>query len=140
MERLQGMYTIKEMSERFQLPASTIRYYEEVGILENVEHVNGYKRVYDDSHIDRMQAIVCFKNARLSIEDIRQFFEYEKDIKSNSGKIVEMMRKKEEKTSEEIKTLQSGLEHIQKKIKYYSMVDEAITNDREIPRWNDVMS
>ena len=34
----------------------------------------------DDTHIDRLEAIECFKKARLSLEDMKQFFEYEKNI------------------------------------------------------------
>ena len=32
----QQTYTIREMSERFGLPASTLRYYEEIGLLTDV--------------------------------------------------------------------------------------------------------
>ena len=32
-----------------------------------------------------------------------------------------------------------GLEHIQKKIKYYSAVDEAIKNKTEIPSWSEII-
>ena len=32
-------YTITDMAKQFNLPASTIRYYEKIGLLENVEHI-----------------------------------------------------------------------------------------------------
>ncbi|MBP3325055.1 MAG: MerR family transcriptional regulator [Coprococcus sp.] len=133
------MYSIKEIAAKFGLRASTIRYYEEIGLLENVVHEGGYKRVYDETHIDRLSAIECFKKARLSLEEIKQFFEYEKDIHSNSGNILEMMKAKELKTKEEINRLKAGLEHVQMKIKYYSAVDEAIKEGREIPAWGDII-
>ena len=56
-------YSISDLSKKFDLPASTIRYYEKIGLLENVEHANSYRRVYNDSHIDRLNAIECFKKA-----------------------------------------------------------------------------
>lgn len=133
------MYTIKDMTEKFGLKASTIRYYEEIGLLNDVEHKDTYHRVYNDSHIDRLSAIECFKKARLPLEDIKQFFEYEKDITANSGKIVDMMKQREESTKVEIENLVSGLQHIQKKIKYYSAVDEAIKNHTPIPSWNEII-
>lgn len=133
------MYTIREMSEKTGLPASTIRYYEEIGLLENVVHKDGYHRMYDDSHLERMAAIECFKRARLPLEEIKQFFEYEKDICRNSERIVEMMQLQEQRTKAEITSLQVGLYHIQKKIRYYSAVDEAVQAGKELPKWCEVI-
>ena len=133
------MYTIKEMSEKFGLPASTIRYYEEIGLLENVIHRDKYHREYDENHVNRLSAIECFKKARLPLEEIKLFFEYEKDISGNSRKIVDMMKVQEEKTKLEMNNLILGLEHIQKKIKYYSSVDDAIQKNAPIPKWEEII-
>lgn len=133
------MYSIKDMSEKFNLPASAIRYYEEIGLLENVEHKNGYHRIYDESHVDRLNAIECFKKARLPLKKIKLFFEYEKDMKNNSQKIVEMMDAQKKETEKEIKNLKAGLAHLEKKIKYYSIVDEAVKSGKKIPSWQEVI-
>lgn len=134
-----AMYTIKEISEKFNMPASTIRYYEDIGLLENVEHKDKYHRLYTDEHIDRLSAIECFKKSRLPLEDIKRFFEYEKDMSNKSSEILEMMKNQEEKTKKEIDNIMDGLIHIQKKIKYYSAVDEAIRNKKPIPKWQDIV-
>lgn len=133
------MYTITNISEKYNLPASTIRYYEEIGLLENVEHAGGYRRVFNDSHMDRMAAIECFKKARLPLDEIKKFFEYEKDIQSNSSEILAMMKAQEAKTLEEMENLSAGLAHIQKKIKYYTAVDNAIKEGRPIPGWCEII-
>lgn len=132
------MYTIKEISEMMGLKASTIRYYEEIGLLENVVHKDKYHRLYDRQHVDRLGAIECFKKARLSLEDIKQFFEYEKNMESCSGKIIDMMTQQEEKTLEAMRTLEEGLNHVRKKIKYYSIVDNAVKTGERIPTWNEI--
>lgn len=131
-------YSITELSKMFNLPASTIRYYEKIGLLENVEHVNQYRRVYNDSHIDRLNAIECFKKALLPLEDIKTFFIYEKDMVTNSDKILAMMKSQEEKTIATMKDLEAGLAHLQKKVRYYSLVNEAINNNASLPSWDDV--
>ncbi len=118
-------YTITDLSKMFNLPASTIRYYEKIGLLENVEHKNSH-RFYDDSHIDRLNAIECFKKALLPLDEIKLFFTYEKDMENNSEKILEMMRVQESKTIESLEALKAGLEHIQKKIYFYISSQEAL--------------
>ena len=123
------------MSVNFE---SLIEKLTEIGLLENVEHINGYRRVYNNSHIDRLYAIDCFKKALLPLDEIKAFFAYEKDIVSNSDKILLMMKCQEEKTKAAIKDLEDGLEHIQKKVHYYSLVNEAIKNNMPLPSWNDI--
>ena len=131
-------YSINDLSKKFDLPASTIRYYEKIGLLENVEHANSYRRVYNDSHIDRLNAIECFKKALLPLDEIKRFFTYEKNMKANSEKILEMMQKLEVKTIESMEALQAGLDHLQKKIRFYTLVNEAVKNNTPMPSWNDV--
>lgn len=131
-------YSITDLSKRFDLPASTIRYYEKIGLLESVEHANSYRRVYNDSHIDRLNAIECFKKALLPLDEIKRFFTYEKNMKANSEKILEMMKKQEVKTIESMEALQAGLDHLQKKIRFYTLVNEAVKNNTPMPSWDDV--
>ena len=131
-------YSISDLSKKFDLPASTIRYYEKIGLLENVEHANSYRRVYNDSHIDRLNAIECFKKALLPLDEIKRFLNYEKNMKANSEKILEMMKKQEVKTIESMEALQAGLDHLQKKIRFYTLVNEAVKNNTPMPSWNDV--
>jgi DNA-binding transcriptional MerR regulator len=131
-------YSITDLSKKFDLPASTIRYYEKIGLLENVEHENSYRRVYNDSHIDRLNAIECFKKALLPLDEIKRFFNYEKNMKANSEKILEMMKKQEVKTLESMEALHAGLDHLQKKIRFYTLVNEAVKNNTPMPSWDDV--
>lgn len=130
-------YTITDLSKRFDLPASTIRYYEKIGLIENVEHVNS-RRFYDDSHIDRLNAIECFKKALLPLDEIRLFFAYEKDMGANADKILDMMKAQELKTTEAIEAMEAGLAHLQKKIRFYSMVSESVKTGAPLPSWEDV--
>lgn len=131
-------YTIKELSKKFGLPASTIRYYEQIGLLEDVKHVSPYRREYNESHVDRLNAIECFKKALLSLEDIKMFFTYEKDMSANSEKIMEMLKSHEIKTEESLEALQAGISHLQKKIRYYTLVNDAVKNKKVLPKWEEV--
>ena len=65
-------YTIREVSERFSLPASTLRYYEEVGLLTEVMR-DGKHRMYQDCHLNRLSALCCFKETGMSIAQLQTF-------------------------------------------------------------------
>ena len=47
-------YTIAQISEKFDVAASTLRYYEEIGLLTNVERTDNGRRVYSDAHVGRL--------------------------------------------------------------------------------------
>ena len=72
-----AQYTIREISEMFQLPSSTLRYYEDMGILTNIARTDSGQRIYEDCHVNRLRTICCFKNAGMSIAQLKEFFSYE---------------------------------------------------------------
>lgn len=114
----QQTYTIREMSERFGLPASTLRYYEEIGLLTDVIHTESKKRIYTQQHIDCMTAILCFKRTGLPIAGIQEFFRLENDIPGNIDQMVAILKEHEQNTREKIERMESDLEHIQQKVRY----------------------
>ena len=111
----QQTYTIREMSERFGLPASTLRYYEEIGLLTDVIHTESKKRIYTQQHIDCMTAILCFKRTGLPIAGIQEFFRLEDDIPGNIDQMVAILEEHEQNIREKIERMESDLEHIQQK-------------------------
>ncbi len=61
-------YTIKEISEMFNIPSSTLRYYEKENILPLVERNTSGHRVYTDIHIGMLKTINCLKNTGMPIK------------------------------------------------------------------------
>ena len=51
-------YTIKQVSQMFGLPASTLRYYEEIGLLPAVEKTKANQRIYTEEHIGEILALL----------------------------------------------------------------------------------
>ena len=47
-------YTIREVAQRFHVQTSTLRYYEDQGLLTNVERTETGQRIYEDCHIVRL--------------------------------------------------------------------------------------
>ncbi len=131
-------YTIKEISERYQVQASTLRYYEEIGLLINVGRTANGQRIYTDEHIARMDGITCFKNTGLPIAQILEFYRYESDIPANIDDIIALVEKHEEDTARQIEKMQRDLLHIRHKIRFYHGIKKAIENKTQWPDWNEV--
>jgi DNA-binding transcriptional MerR regulator len=63
-------YRISELAERTGFTASTLRYYEQVGLVPAARATNGY-RSYTDDQLVRLQFIARAKRLGLSLDDIR---------------------------------------------------------------------
>ena len=64
---------IGEVAERSGLPASTLRYYEEKGLIQPVGR-NGLRRLYDVSVLQRLALIALGRNASFSLDEIAAMF------------------------------------------------------------------
>lgn len=132
-------YTIRELTQRYGLPASTLRYYEEIGLLCNVRHTDKGVRIYSEEHIARLDGILCFKRTGLSIARIQEFYRYEADIASHTGDILHMMTEQESTILRQMEELNAGLVHIREKILYYTEVQKALARGEKQPRWEEVI-
>lgn len=67
------MLDIGEVSKRSGLPASTLRYYEEKGLIQSVARV-GLRRQFAASVVEQLEFIALGRTAGLSLEEIRPMF------------------------------------------------------------------
>ncbi len=131
-------YTIRELSTRYNLPPSTLRYYEEIGLLENVIHTDKGLRIYTEQHIARLEGILCFKRTNLPIAKIQEYYRYETNMETHIDEIVDMMNEQEQDILRQLADLQDGLDHIRDKIYYYNLVKDAVAAGRKAPSWGEV--
>lgn len=64
---------IGQVARRSGLPASTLRFYEEKGLIESTGR-NGLRRVFDAGVLERLALIALGRNAGFSLEEISAMF------------------------------------------------------------------
>ena len=128
-------YNIREIGQIFDVPSSTLRYYEELGILPEVKRDEHKQRVYTDEHIDRLQAITCFKRTGLPMSKIHDFFEYAENLRDNIDKVVDMMENHEKYIVDQMEKMQQ--DHIRQKVRFYNGIKKAIEKDEPWPCFDD---
>ncbi len=69
------MFSIGELSKRTNVKVPTIRYYEEVGLLEEAERTEGNQRRYDQAGLERLSFIRHARDLGFSIDAISSFIE-----------------------------------------------------------------
>ena len=65
-----GQYRIGELAAKVGLTERTIRYYEELGLLESVKRLDGGVRVYTDDDLRRLKYIGKLKMLGLTLQEM----------------------------------------------------------------------
>lgn len=64
--------TINEVSKKYNIKETTLRYYEKENIIFNVKRING-KRFYDKNNLSNIEFALCMRNAGMSIERLKKY-------------------------------------------------------------------
>ena len=81
-----NFYQIGKLANLLNLSQRTIRYYEEIGLLNSIKRVEGGKRIYTDKDFQRLKFITRLKHLGLTLsemlelEDIYQIHQTNKKV------------------------------------------------------------
>ena len=101
---------IKDISSKTGTPASTLRYYEKIGLLPTVSRQSG-QRVYTDSMVWRVNFINVAKSTGFTLDEIKALFQ----LSDNDGNWRDAANIKLSELTLQIKKLQSmhsALSHV----------------------------
>lgn len=67
------MYSIGEISKMFQLPISTLRYYDKEGLFPHLKRVNGVRQ-FSESEIETLRDYWLFKKTGYEIKRYKRIY------------------------------------------------------------------
>ncbi|MCE6970849.1 Cu(I)-responsive transcriptional regulator [Cereibacter sphaeroides] len=97
---------IKDASERSGLPAKTIRYYEEIGLVRPLRGPNGYRR-FRDSDLHKLGFLGRARSLGFSIEDCRTLLALWEDRGRASADVKQLAEEHLHRIEEKIAELQA---------------------------------
>jgi DNA-binding transcriptional MerR regulator len=89
-----GQYRIGELAAKVGLTERTIRYYEELGLLESVKRLDGGVRVYTDDDVRRLKYIGKLKMLGLTLQEMLELERMYQRHRSNRNvlpRLVELL-------------------------------------------------
>lgn len=66
------MFSMKKTVELTGVSVSTLRYYEEEGLLKNIARDSRGRRIYSEENIEFISLIKCFRSLGISIKSIKE--------------------------------------------------------------------
>ena len=108
-------YTSKEAATLTGLPASTLRYYETIGVIAPIGRgASSGHRVYDEADLDQLMWVACLAATGMSVSDMRQYVANGQVGAAAAGQQIELL-------TEQARRLELEAEHIALRRRYVTI-------------------
>ena len=121
--------TIAEVSEKYQISADTLRYYEKEGLIPYISRSEGGVRNYTEEDCARIGFVKCMRSAGLSIEVLKQYFELFAKGKRTLKARRDLLATEREKLKDRVTELQDTLKRLDYKISVYDKALKSKTKE-----------
>lgn len=112
------MYTIGQVSKMFNLPISTLRYYDKEGLFPSMQRQSGIRQ-FGEASVEALRVIECLKASGLEIKDIKKFMEWCAEGPSTYAQRKELFETRKAAVEAEIAQLKKTLDMLKFKCWYY---------------------
>ncbi|WP_435923154.1 MerR family transcriptional regulator [Paenibacillus sp. DYY-L-2] len=112
--------SISEAAAKFNIPESTLRYYEKKGLLPLIERDEAGRRLFSEVQMALLQTVICLKNTRMPIKQIKQYMDWIQEGDTTIERRLEMMKKHKQAVLDEIALMTDSLQGIDEKINRYT--------------------
>ena len=112
------MYTIGQVSEMFNLPISTLRYYDKEGLFPSMQRQSGIRQ-FGETEVEALRVIECLKASGLEIKDIKKFMEWCVEGSATYAQRKELFETRKAAVEAEMLQLQKTLDMLKFKCWYY---------------------
>ena len=119
-----SLIKIKDVSDKYGITARTLRYYEDMGLIESIRSDNYAYRSYSEETIKKLEQILILRRLSISVKDIKRIFDT-----SGSEIILEVLSKKAEDIDEEVALLHELKEIVLKFIRQIKQADLSKDSD-----------
>ena len=126
-------YTIKEAAALTGLPASTLRYYESIGVISPISRGASSKhRVYDDADLDQLMWVACLAATGMSVADMRAYVANGGLGAAAAGEQIELLTRQQERLAREARSVALRQRYVRLKVDYWRAVEAGDTDRAEL--------
>lgn len=120
-------YTVGEMSKILDIPSSTLRYYDKMGLLPFVERSPGGIRLFQEKDYEWLQVIECLKKAGMSLKNIREYITLAMQGDETIEQRLALFQNQRRVLEQQMEQLQHTLDVLNYKCWFYETAKEAGT-------------
>ncbi|WP_322905698.1 MerR family transcriptional regulator [Paenibacillus campi] len=120
---METTFSSKQVAAETGLSVHTLRYYEQLGLIQGVQRDHNGYRQYTESDIKWFQVIRHFRDLGLPIKDMQQFHAMPKNIPGSATARREFMEAYRINVVEQLAELQRTLQRVDNKIEFFKNLE-----------------
>lgn len=114
--------TISEVSKKYDITPDTLRWYEKIGLLKNVNRKESGLRDYNEENCNSISFIKCMRDAGIPVETLLEYMELLSQGKSTLEKRKQLLIKQRENLQKKVDVLLSSISRLDYKIENYEKI------------------
>ena len=125
-------YSIKEVAALVGLPASTLRYYEDVSVIPAIarDPSSGH-RIYQEDDLELLTWVSCLSASGMSIADMREYVRSGLGGERDIYEFITLLEQQDERLREEAQILELRREFLRTKVSYWRAVKSGDIQEAE---------
>jgi len=121
---------IKEAAEQVGLPAHTLRYYEQEGLLPFINRDENKNRIFNESDLLWLELIICLRKTDIPLSELRTVVELTKEGDCTASQRKQIFEKHKEKMMKKQRDLDNAFIKIESKIEYYDELEKKLSQSK----------
>ncbi|QDT84721.1 heavy metal-responsive transcriptional regulator [Gimesia chilikensis] len=99
-------FTISQLAKAADIPTTTIRYYERIGLIQPEDRSAGNYRLYGDESLQKLKFIKSAQSIGFTLEDVKALLSDESGETPTCGSVQELIEDRLEDVEKRLKDLQ----------------------------------
>jgi DNA-binding transcriptional MerR regulator len=116
---MEQLYTPGQVAEQTGFSLDTLRYYERVGLLDDIARNSSGQRVFTEGDVGWLRILRCLRNTGMPIQRMVRYAELARGGEETVAERLELLREHDRDIDEKIAHLRVEQDHIRGKIAYY---------------------
>ena len=120
---------INEVSKLTELKPHTLRYYESIGLINDIKRNSAGKRIYSEQDLKWLEVIIRLRTTGMNINKMKEYARLRHMGDETIAERKNIMKEHLDLIEHEIETLLEARDYVEKKIQIYNEMEEKL-NER----------
>jgi DNA-binding transcriptional MerR regulator len=112
-------YAPQEAAAKAGVSIDTLRYYEKIGLIDDVPRTSGNQRVYNEAHLDWLGVLTCLRRSGMPVREMRRYAELARDGAATEDERLRILEEHRRAVLASIAELERALRVVDDKIDWY---------------------